>query len=246
MKSTCKTCLVVALSLLLGLSAWGSGRAAQPASKPATGPASQPTSKPTGPTRFEAKIVSFEEQNRKSPPPKDSVLFVGSSSIVMWKLDKYFPAEVKGINRGFGGSTFPDQSYYFDRVVPPVPARIVVLYCGDNDIAGGRTPQQVADDFGAFVKRVRAALPEARLIYISIKPSLARWKLWEKTQEANKLIAAQVAKDPKLTFLDVGKDMLGPDGKPRPELFIKDGLHMNDEGYKLWTSLLAPLLKDGK
>ena len=32
--------------------------------------------------------------------------------------------------------------------------------------------------------------------------------------------------------------MLGPDGQPRPEIFLDDGLHMNAQGYTIWTNLV--------
>jgi lysophospholipase L1-like esterase len=38
--------------------------------------------------------------------------------------------------------------------------------------------------------------------------------------------------------------MLGDDGKPRPELFLKDGLHMTEAGYAVWTKLILPHLPE--
>jgi lysophospholipase L1-like esterase len=122
----------------------------------------------------------------------------------------------------------------------------VVLYAGDNDLAAGRTPQQVFDDYGNFVAKIHAALPKTRIVYIAIKPSKARWKLIAKIREANRLIAEAAAKDPRLVFIDVEKPMLGADGKPRPELFKPDGLHLNAEGYRLWAGMVGPHLDCAK
>src|SRR5207245_2604648 len=107
------------------------------------------------------------------------------------------------------------------------------LYAGDNDIAAGKKPEQVADDFRALVQAVHQELPKTRIVFISIKPSIKRWKLWDKVQQANSLVAAVCKTDERLIYVDVGKLMLGEDGKPREELFAKDGLHLNEEGYEL-------------
>lgn len=198
--------------------------------------------KPKNPeNRWEAQIQAFEAQDRKQAPPRQGVVFIGSSSIRLWDLGKSFP-DLPAINRGFGGSQLADAARYVDRIVAPYAPRVVVLYAGDNDIAAGKSPEQVAADYRAFVQRVHAALPAARIVYLAIKPSLARWKLVDKMRRANGLIRAAAREDRRLVFVDVDPPMLDANGKPRPELFKPDGLHLNDEGYKLWAELLRPHL----
>lgn len=192
--------------------------------------------------RWEKAMEAFEQRDAKTPPPKGEIVFIGSSSIVGWNLAKCFP-DLKAVNRGFGGSQIADSTEYADRILLPLEPRIVVFYAGDNDIAGGKSPEKVFEDYKAFVKKVHDKLPEAKIIYIPIKPSIARWKLWEKMKAANALIEAHTKTDKRLAYLDIAGPMLGEDGKPRPELFKNDGLHLNDEGYKLWNSLLLPHLK---
>lgn len=200
------------------------------------------TPKKHDPTRWEKSIEAFEKADAAKPTPSGGTVFVGSSSIVGWKLTKHFPMR-NVLNRGFGGSQLADSAHYAARLVNKHKPEVVVLYAGDNDIASGKPPTQVADDFRAFVKAVRKDLPTTKIVYISIKPSLARWKLWDKVSAANKLIAADCAREKDLVFLDVGPAMLGADGKPKAELFVKDGLHLSEQGYELWTSLVKPHLK---
>ncbi|HPD16339.1 MAG TPA: SGNH/GDSL hydrolase family protein [Planctomycetota bacterium] len=191
--------------------------------------------------RWEKSMQAFEERDAKNPPPKGEIVFIGSSSIVGWNLAKYFP-DLKAVNRGFGGSQIADSVQYADRILLPLEPRIVVFYAGDNDIASGKSPEKVFEDYQAFVKKVHDKLPETTIIYIPIKPSIARWKLWEKMKAANALIAEHVKTDKRLAYLDIVPGMLGEDGKPKPELFVKDGLHLSPAGYELWTGLLRPLL----
>lgn len=193
--------------------------------------------------QWEAEIRKFEEADRVQPPPRGAVLFVGSSSVRLWQtLAEDFPG-VKVINRGFGGSQIDDSTLYADRIVVPYKPRMVVLYAGDNDLAAGKTPQQVFEDYKAFVARVRRDLPKTKIAFISIKPSPSRAALLPKMREANGLIKNYVSRDKGLAYIDVFTPMLDGDGSPRPELFGPDMLHMNREGYRLWKSVVAPYLR---
>lgn len=192
--------------------------------------------------RWEKEIKAFEEQDRKQPPPRGAVVFVGSSSIRLWKLDESFP-DIATINRGFGGSQLSDSVRFASRIVIPYRPKLVVLYAGDNDLAAGKTPEQVFADFKAFVREVRQTLPETRIAYLSIKPSIKRWSLIERIRSTNRMIEEYAAGDDKLHYVDIVSPMLGDDGRPRKELFREDGLHLNAEGYRVWASALQPLLK---
>ncbi|MBI1783847.1 hypothetical protein HYR69_01765 [Candidatus Sumerlaeota bacterium] len=200
---------------------------------------------------WESTIQSFEKEDAVHPPPKGAILFVGSSSIRFWDVAKSFP-DLTVINRGFGGSTAADAVQFVDRIVIPYKPRTVVFYSGDNDLASGKSPEEVFGDFKAFERAVHAKLPETRLIILSIKPSPSRWALVEKMRETNKMIADYcaecAARETKETggalteFMDVHAPLLGKDGLPRDELFKPDKLHLNDEGYKIWTEILRPRL----
>jgi len=194
------------------------------------------------PDRWEADIRAFEEADRQSPPPDSGVVFVGSSSIRLWEtLQEDFPG-VPVVRRGFGGSEMADAVRYAHRIVVPYRPRMVVVYAGDNDLAGGKTPERVLEDFQALVDTIHAALPEARVAFIAVKPSLARWHLAPQVRAANELVRRYTAHDARLAYVDVYTPMLGPDGTPDPTLFADDGLHLNAAGYALWRDVLAPFL----
>jgi lysophospholipase L1-like esterase len=200
------------------------------------------TADEVNPHAFEGAIQEFEALDRQTPPPEQPIVFVGSSSIRMWNLSKSF-SNLPVLNRGFGGSQIADSVYFAQRIVIKYKPRMVVFYAGDNDLASGKQPAEVLKDFQEFTSQVHAALPKTRIVFISIKPSIARWKLIDSARRTNSLIADFIKSEPRLTFVDVEPLMLGPDGKPRGELFIADGLHMNTKGYELWASLIAPLVK---
>jgi lysophospholipase L1-like esterase len=148
------------------------------------------------------------------------------------------------LNRGFGGSQLADVAALADRVVTPYKPRLVIVYAGDNDIAAGKTPEQVVAAYQKLVEKIHGQLPEARIAFISIKPSLRRWHLIEQIRHANRSIAELAAADERLEFVDIEPVMLGPDGLPRKELFRDDGLHLNAAGYEVWAERLRPVLKE--
>ena len=194
------------------------------------------------PARFTKEIEALEKQEKDKPVPTNAIIFIGSSSVRLWKLDKSFPG-MDVVNRGFGGSQLADSVANAPRLLVKQQPRIVVLYAGDNDLAAGKSPEQVAADFQEFVKVVQKDLPKTKIIFLSFKPSPSRWKLAEKVVKANALIAETCKKDERLVYVDVFKPMLGSDDKPKQELFRDDNLHMNDQGYELWTTILKPYLK---
>lgn len=194
------------------------------------------------PTRFESEIAAFEKWDRQNSVPRDAVLFVGSSSIRMWETAKSFP-DLPVINRGFGGSHISDVNHFMDRIVFKYKPRMIVFYAGDNDIAAGKSPQQVFADFEAFLKSVQEHLPKANVVYLPIKPSIARWTLWPQMKEANALVAQRADSDGQLICVDMATPMLGGNGEPRPELFLNDGLHINEKGYQVWNDILRPVLQ---
>ncbi|MFG0335612.1 MAG: SGNH/GDSL hydrolase family protein, partial [Maioricimonas sp. JB049] len=191
--------------------------------------------------RWESAMKKFEQADRDQPPSPGGVLFVGSSSIRLWDLEESFPG-VDAVNRGFGCSHVADSVHYFDRIVATHKPRVIVIYAGDNDIAGRKTPCRVLEDFRQFVAKVDQTLPDTKVVFIAIKPSRQRWNLVHRMRAANALIKAECLDSDHLEFVDVDTPMLGEDGTPREELFAKDGLHLSSAGYELWTDLVRPHL----
>lgn len=194
--------------------------------------------------KWEKEIQALEQATRSSGSPKGAVLFVGSSSIRMWKTVAADFPDLKVINHGFGGSQIADCTAYADRLIRPFAPSKIVLYAGDNDLAGGRSAEQLLADFREFVATVRNSFPATPIYFISVKPSPSRWRLAEKVKAANKLIADYVATEKNLHFINVFDAMLGPDGKPDPSLFIADNLHMNAKGYALWTRIIGKEIRE--
>ena len=195
------------------------------------------------PARWEAAIAAFEAADRVSPPPRGGIVFTGSSSIRLWTtLATDFPG-VPVINRGFGGSKVPEVTAFVRRIVTVHRPRLVVIYCGGNDVNAGRSAAEVVADTKALVRAIHADLPSARIAYISIAPNPARWAQVATVREVNRAIADWMAADARLVYVDVYRHMLGADGLPKPDIFVDDRLHMNEKGYAIWRDVVRPILK---
>jgi lysophospholipase L1-like esterase len=201
-----------------------------------------PAAKPNPSTQWEKEIAKFEEADKKAFPPADAAVFVGSSSVRLWTTLAEDFKEIPTIRRGFGGSQLRDSVYYADRIVIPYKPRIVVVYAGSNDLAAGRTPEQVLEQFQAFETKVHAALPNTRIAFISVNPSIKRAANDANVRKANALIADYVKGKSYLRFINSFDGLLGPDGQAQKEWLRSDGLHLNAEGYKRWVELVKPAI----
>jgi hypothetical protein len=159
------------------------------------------------PNRFAEEIKAFQEWDSKNAVPAEPVLFVGSSTIRMWRTHDSFP-DLPVINRGFGGSHIADVIHFADRIVLPYKPRVIVFYAGDNDIAAGKSAQRVFEDYRKLVGVVQAKLPATRMIFLAIKPSESRWSFWPESMKANELIRSFCRKDSRLSFVPTASPIM--------------------------------------
>jgi hypothetical protein len=193
--------------------------------------------------KWEKNIVAFEEADKKSPPPQGGIEFIGASGIARWTTLKEDFAGMPVYNRGFGGSQIEDATYYADRIVIPYRPKAIVFQSGGNDLNAGKSPEKVAKDFEAFVAKVRAALPDVRILYIEQCASSKRWDQREKQQQLNKLVKDFIARDRNLVFIPMWNEFIGPDGKPNDALYVEDKLHNNAAGYKIRVRIVKGFLE---
>jgi lysophospholipase L1-like esterase len=194
---------------------------------------------------FWNEIIAFKKADTAAFPQKNAILFVGSSSFRMWQdVQKDFPG-LTIINRGFGGSSLPDLIRYENEIIFPYAPKQIVIYAGENDLAGSDTlaAQTVVKRFVQLFNDIRSKLPDVPIAFVSIKPSPSRAHLMPKMVVANTLIAAFLKTQPHTAFVDVYRKMLTPEGKPMPDIFLQDNLHMNRKGYEIWRREISTVLK---
>ncbi|MDQ1087814.1 lysophospholipase L1-like esterase [Siphonobacter sp. SORGH_AS 1065] len=194
--------------------------------------------------KYEGEIKAFEEQDKTNPPVKDPILFVGSSSLRLWSdIKEAFP-DKPVLNRGFGGSTLTDVSYYYKRLIPVYKPKQIVIYCGENDIAGGKSAKDAYMEFFKLYAKIRKDMPQVPVLFISAKPAPSRWAKRAEMQEFNRLVSSFLDGEEDADYLDVWPVMLNADLRPEPTLYKSDSLHMTPEGYRRWAEVIKPLLVD--
>ena len=193
--------------------------------------------------RFESEIQAFEKADVEAMPDVGNILFTGSSSIRMWSSLKEDFAPMPVINRGFGGSTIAEVNYYADRLVHKYKPGMIVFYCGENDLTEGRPPALVFQDFKKFIGETEKNSAGVPVIYISAKPSPARWDYWRKYETLNRMVEQFTKSRSNLHFINISETLLGENGEPDSTLFIEDQLHMNSSGYANWTEVLQPMVE---
>lgn len=195
------------------------------------------------PAKWEKRIQNFEAYAKKTNFEPGRIVCVGSSSMAMWhgRIEKDL-APLSIIKRGFGGSNYNDALHYADRIITNYKPRAVLVYEGDNDIAQGVSPEHVALACKTFVDHLCSKLPEVRVYVISVKPSIARQKMWPDMQKANSLMKQYCEQHDYLRFIDVGAVLCNEDGSIKDDIFIKDKLHLNQKGYDLWSAAIKKVL----
>jgi lysophospholipase L1-like esterase len=189
-------------------------------------------------------IRAFKKQDSISFPPKNAILFVGSSSFTKWKdVQNYFPGYTI-INRGFGGSVLSDVIRYEKDIIFTYQPKQIVIYCGENDVASSDTVSGkiVAERFKQLFTDIRKVYPKIPVAFISFKPSESRWHMKDRMVEGNKLIRKYLKKKKRTSFINVWDSMLGTDGLPMKDIFVDDKLHMNAKGYAIWQKIMLPYL----
>lgn len=194
---------------------------------------------------FWQDIQEFKKKDQQTPPQKDAILLIGSSSFTKWQdVSDYFPGKTI-INRGFGGSRLLDLNYFSEDLLSPYQPKQIIVYCGENDFADDKNLKAdvVVERFKTFYQKIRSKFPNIEVDYISIKYSPSREHLWPQMKEANKKIKKFMKKEKKAEFIDITKVMNDSKGNIRKDIFVEDMLHMTPEGYRLWTSVMNPYMK---
>ncbi len=203
---------------------------------------SLPASSQEGESRWESRIKQFEEQDATNMPPEGAVLFTGSSSIVFWSKLAEDMSPLAVINRGFGGSQMHELNEFRDRIVTNYKPRAIVIYEGDNDVAAGKSPDEILASYDDFIQHIDEKLPETDVCFIAIKPSIRREEMWPEMEKVNSGLQERSQNREDLCYLDIATPMMEGEEFVRPELFVGDGLHLNREGYEVWVEVIRPVL----
>jgi len=194
------------------------------------------------PTRFQSAIDAFLEEDKLNPPPRQAILFIGSSIFRQWESLKEQMAPLPVFNRAFGGSLTGEILFYMDKIVLPYEPAIIVYYCGSNDINAGEKAEAISGRFREFVARVHARLPAARVFFVSINRAPQKQDRWDVVDKANRQVRTYCLTDQRLGFIDVNPALFDRDGTPRLELYQEDKLHLTPQAYVEFAAIIRPII----
>ena len=184
---------------------------------------------------FRDEINEFKRLDKENFPKKGKILFTGSSSIRFWDSLEEDMKPLEVLNRGFGGAQISHIIHHFEDIVKPYNPKAIVFFCGTNDLTALKTPEETMSDFKKFLSLVRNEFGNIKVYVIGIKPTVDRLYLDKEERIFNNLISSLASDDTYLEYINIWDPMLNQDGTRMPELFIEDGLHMNEKGYEVWT-----------
>lgn len=190
--------------------------------------------------RFASAIEDFVKADRTAPPPQKGILFIGSSIFRQWTTVAEDMSPLPAFNRAFGGSRTADILAHMHRVVLPYEPKVIVYYCGSNDINAGIKPEEIAANFKTFVQRVHASLPASKVLYVSINRAPQKRDHWGDVDQANRLIEEFTKSDARLKFIDVNPALFDEKGEPRMDLYRVDRLHFKVPAYREFTRIIRP------
>lgn len=196
------------------------------------------------PLVWEDAIRELESDTAGRYAPGQAVVFIGSSSIRLWRTLEEDMSPIPVIQHGFGGAKLNDVVHYADRLVSAYQPLAVVVFAGTNDIdpSASKSPEVLLASYQEFVSRVRSKQPELPIFYIGITPSPRRWSVWPIAQTTNQLIAQWSAADPNLHFIDTSAALMDSTGEPDSDNYLFDGLHLSKHGYAIWRDIIRERL----
>lgn len=189
---------------------------------------------------WESEIEKFEQLDVAKSYPSDAVMFAGSSSIRLWSTLGKDMLPYNVIQRGYGGAKLSDFAVYADRILYPHQCQAIVLFIA-NDITGNeddKSPLEVSQLFKKTLYIIRRQFKDTPVFWVSVTPTPLRWHVWPEIKEAGEMIMEICEGHRNTYFIDTERYFTNSSGLPRAELFLEDRLHLNEEGYKVWSGVI--------
>ena len=201
---------------------------------------------------FEEEVQKLEELDEYQNM-EDYLLFMGSSSIRLWKTVAEDMKPYPAIKRGYGGAHYYDFIHYVERLIDDKDQAQAVLIFVANDITGKNSwdkrhkdlsPREIEKLVKVITKKIHKQLsPDLPIYIIETPPTPSRWHVWDKISEANDLIKEFTDQKPNLHFISTRNHFFNDRGRPEGKFFRRDSLHLSDAGYDLWEEIIKKNLK---
>jgi lysophospholipase L1-like esterase len=236
-----KRIAAIALILMLSTAAVAQNPPKAP-STPATGRSGSPAGSDLS-SMIISRLDAFAKQDAENPPPKDGIVFVGSSIFDQWSNVKQQMAPLPVFNRAISGTTTDQQLKYMDKLTLKYHPKIIVYYCGSNDVGAGSTAADIIENFRKFVDRVAAELPETNVVFASINRAPQKKERWNIVDKANAGIKTYSENNNRVIYAELNTALFDENGNPRLDLYKNDLLHFKPAAYEEFARIIKPILQ---
>jgi len=194
--------------------------------------------------RFQGEIERMLAKDKTNPPPRDGILFIGSSIFRLWTGLSEQMAPLPVFNRAFGGSVTGDILEWTDRLVLPYKPRIIVYYCGSNDVSAGESAQAILGRTKQFLKIVGEKAPNTFVYYTAIQKAPEKRDRWDVVDAVNREMERYSHQARHLGYIDLNPVLFDGKGNLREILFLPDELQFRREstGYAQFSKVVKPIL----
>jgi hypothetical protein len=183
-------------------------------------------------------------RGQTNAPPTGRILFIGSSIFAFWTHLSEQMAPLPVLNRAFPGAVTQDMLNGTEQLVLPYKPRIVVYYCGSNDVSAGEPAAAILERTKRFIKVVHDKLPSTFIYYTSIQKAPEKRDRWDVVEAVNKEMERYSYQTGNLGYIDLNPVLFDRRGNLREDLFLPDQLHFRpgSSAYAEFAQVVKPIL----
>ena len=190
------------------------------------------------------KTWGFDSENKNVL--YGQVVFVGDSITDYCDLERYYP-DFLAYNRGIASDTTDGLLKRMNQSIFDLKPSVIVLLIGINDFVfcdGG--VGHIEANYNEILMQIKEKLPDATVVVQSCYPVASgqypnHFKAYKSVPVLNERIEALALKYGYI-YVDVYSSLVTEDGTLNLQ-YTDDGLHPNDNGYKVISSVLNPVIK---
>jgi GDSL-like Lipase/Acylhydrolase family len=177
-------------------------------------------------------------------PEHGGIVFTGSSIFRFWThlTDQMAPLPV--LNRAIAGAVTQDMLNHIGTLVLPYQPRIVVYYCGSNDISEGDDAGPIIERTKRFIQVLHEKLPNTFFYYTSIHKAPEKRARWDVVEAVNLEMERYSHQTTNVGYIDLNPVLFDSHDKLRDNLFLSDGLHFRPDStaYAEFAQIVKPIL----
>jgi len=191
-----------------------------------------------------ALVLAAAAAAQPSSPQHGGIVFTGSSIFQFWThlTDQMAPLPV--LNRAIAGTVTQDMLDRMGQLVLPYQPRIVVYYCGSNDISAGEDAAPIIERTKRYIQILHEKSPNTFFYYTSIHKAPEKRARWDAVEAVNREMERYSHQAMNVGYIDLNPVLFDSRNHVRENLFLPDGLHFRPDStaYLEFSQVVKPIL----